>query len=272
MKIDLKNKMNRSLSNAKLIERTSFPNISIKKNIQPKMKVCKMKCDDGLDPKLNLYELTKMMNSHETNLFLGAPKSGKTSLLYAFFQNTKLFKKVFNTIYIFQPSQSRQSMTDQLFNTLPPDQIFETLTYDNLNSVLDRIKNGEEDENNCIIFDDMTAYLKKNDTRKLFEELVFNRRHLHTSVFFLVQSWKSIHLDLRKMFSNIFVFKVAKKELYSIWDEVIEEDIELLPDISKLVFDKKYNFLFINNLEKRLFKNWDEINITDNTIEEDDEK
>jgi Poxvirus A32 protein len=259
--------MNRSLGNAKLIDRTtSYPNISIKKNIQPKMKVCKMKCDSGLDEKLNMYQLTQMMNSHETNLFLGAPKSGKTSLLYAFFQNPKLFKKVFNTIYIFQPSQSRQSMSDQLFNQLPEDQIFETLTYENLESVLERIKDAPEDENSCIVFDDMTAYLKKNNTRKLFEELVYNRRHLHCSIFFLVQTWKSIHLDLRKMFSNIFLFKVAKKELYSIWDEVIEEDQELLPKVSKLVFDKKYNFLFVNVPEKRMFKNWDEIIIGDNDI------
>jgi histidinol-phosphate/aromatic aminotransferase/cobyric acid decarboxylase-like protein len=68
------------------------------------------------------------------------------------------------------------------------------------------------------------------------------------------------------MFSNIFLFKVAKKELYSIWDEVIEEDQELLPKVSKLVFDKKYNFLFVNVPEKRMFKNWDEIIIGDNDI------
>ena len=70
------------------------------------------------------------------------------------------------------------------------------------------------------------------------------------------------------MFSNIFLFKVAKKELYSIWDEVIEEDQELLPKVSKLVFDKKYNFLFVNVPEKRMFKNWDEIIIGDNVIGE----
>jgi hypothetical protein len=34
--------------------------ITIKKNIQPKMPVCKMLCDTGLDTKLDLYEITNL--------------------------------------------------------------------------------------------------------------------------------------------------------------------------------------------------------------------
>ncbi len=45
----------------------------------------------------------------------------------------------------------------------------------------------------------MGAYLKDNETRKLFKEIIYNRRHLHISIFFCVQSWLSIEKDLRTL-------------------------------------------------------------------------
>jgi hypothetical protein len=160
-------------------------------------------------------------------------------------------------------------MKDNIFSCLPDNQRFDKLNYDDLSDVLERITNSEKWEENCVIFDDQAAYLKQKSTRTLFEELVYNRRHLRVNIFFLTQGWKKIPLDLRKVFSNIFLFKVAKKELYTIWDEAIEENVDLVPKISKLVFDKKHNFLFVNVESKRMFKNWDEILISDPDDDDD---
>ena len=121
------------------------------------------------------YDLTRFMNGHHINLFIGKPRSCKTSLLYSLFKSKKLFKKVFQKIYLFQPSASRSSMTDNIFSVLPEDQKFDDLTFDNLNRVME-----EKTTNTCIIFDDMTAYLKNPDIKQLMKELIFNRRHLHT--------------------------------------------------------------------------------------------
>jgi len=41
--------------------------------------------------------------------------------------------------------------------------------------------------------------------------------------------------------------------------EVIEQHKDVVLDVMKLVFDKKYNFLFINTDSGRMFKNFDEI-------------
>ena len=119
-----------------------------------------MLCDGGLEPKLNLYDVTKFMNEHSTNSFLGRPRSGKTSFLYSIFKQKKLFAKVFHNIFIFQPSASRASMKDQLFHQQPDNQLFEDLSYDNSSKCIERIKNAPSEENNCIISDDMTAHLK----------------------------------------------------------------------------------------------------------------
>ena len=73
----------------------------------------------------------------------------------------------------------------------------------------------------------------------------------------------SIPREIRKLFTNIFVFKVSKIELQTIFDEVVEQKKELVVDISKLVFDKPYQFLMINTDNNRLFKNFDEIIFSD---------
>jgi tyrosyl-tRNA synthetase len=86
------------------------------------------------------------------------------------------------------------------------------------------------------------------------------------SVYFLVQSWLSIEKDLRKLFTNIFCFKVSKSEMDNLFNEVIEHKKDHMLDIMKLVYDKRFNFLFINTDTGRMFKNWDEIK-----FQEDDE-
>lgn len=235
--------------------------ISVKKHSKPILKPCEMLCDAKLHPKLDNYELTKFLNSHTTNLLIGKPRSGKTSLLYSLFQSKRCLKKVYTTIYLFQPSHSRGSMKDKLFDRLPDDQKYEELDWGNLTEVMERIRGADPKENIAIIFDDMTAYLKDGDVAKLLKELVFNRRHLHTSIYFLCQTWFSVPKDLRKLFSNIFVFRVSKQELKTIFDETIEDKDkqEMVSEITKFVFDRPFQYLFINTDSQRLFKGWDEL-------------
>ena len=76
-------------------------------------------------------------------------------------------------------------MRDKLFDQLPDEQKFDELTSDNLEYIKDNL---DEDENIAILFDDMGAYLKNNETRKLLKELIMNRRHYHISIYFLVQT------------------------------------------------------------------------------------
>jgi hypothetical protein len=105
----------------------------------------------------------------------------------------------------------------------------------------------------------MTAYLKNADVRQKLKEFVFNRRHKHLSIIFLVQSWLSVDKDIRKLFSNIFIFKVSKSEMEKIWDEVVELPKEAVLPIMRLVYDKPHEYLFINTDSQRLFKKFDEL-------------
>ena len=236
--------------------------ISIIENDKPKLPLCKMNCDTKLGEHLDKYELTKFMNNHSVNILIGKPASGKTSLLYSFFKSRgkdKIFKKVFHNIYLFMPENSQKSLKDNIFSVLGDDKIYNELSYDNLQDVIYRIKEAEDYENSCIIFDDMGAFLKNADTKRLFKELIYNRRHLHTSVFFLCQSWLSVEKYLRKLFTNIFCFKVSKSEMTNLFNEVVEQKKDYMMDIMKIVYDKPHQFLFINTDTGRLFKNFDEL-------------
>jgi ABC-type phosphate transport system ATPase subunit len=229
--------------------------LSIKENKKPQLKVCEMICDKGLHPKLNKYDLTSFLNKHSTTLLVGRSGSGKTSLLYSFFKSREIFKNTFDKIFLFQPEQSRASMKDKLFDKIPDDQKYNELNLENLMEVEDNLS----EYNNVILMDDMGAYLKDNEIKKKLKELVFNRRHKHLTIIFLVQTYLSIEKDIRKLFSNIFIFKCSKKEMETIFDEIVELPKDYILPIMKVVYDKPHNYLFINTDEQRLFKNFDEI-------------
>jgi hypothetical protein len=238
--------------------------LSILEREKPHLGKTEMVCDMDLHKKLNKYELTKFLNKHSANLLCGRAGSGKTSLLFSMFKSPDIFKKVFHNIFLFQPFASASSVKNNVFDAIDEDQKFNELNEENLTGVMETVRNEDKKYNNCIIFDDMTAYLKYGEVEKLLKELVFNRRHYRTSIFFLVQSYVSVPSQIRKLFSNLFIFKVSKKELETIRDEILEAiPKDCVGELAKLVFDKPHEYLFINADSQRLFKKFDEIIIHD---------
>lgn len=240
--------------------------IRIKENDAPTLPKCEMKCDGKLHKKLDNYELTSFLNAHTMNLLIGKPKSGKTSLLHSMFEHRGLLRYCFTKVYLFQPVESGASIKKCVFDMLPKDQIYRELTYDSLAEVKSRIEeDASEGLASCIIFDDVTASLKNKQTLQLFKMLAFNRRHLRLSMYFLVQTWYSVPKELRRLWTNMFIFKVSKNEMANIWDEIVEYPIEYMSPVMKIVYNEPYKFLFINTDTQRLFDSWDEI-----IIEEED--
>ena len=235
--------------------------ITIKENEKPNLKKCQMKCDVPLDEKLNKYELTKYLNKHQSSIIIGVPGSGKTSLLYSLFKSKPLLKGVFNKVFVIQPPSSRSSMSDDIFSKLPEDQVFEDLNLETLEKIDANLHEGS----NCMIMDDVTASLKDNEIRKKLRQFMYNRRHKHLSIFFLVQSYKSIHKDIRKIFNNIFAFRCSKSEFEDIFDEVVESKKKYLDDIIRLVYDAPHEFLFINLETQNMMKGFHSIEFPEET-------
>jgi energy-coupling factor transporter ATP-binding protein EcfA2 len=231
--------------------------IRIKVNEKPVLKACEMNCDKPLHSKLEKYELTKFLNKHSSNIMIGRPGSGKSSILNSFFSS--ILKKVYHKVFLFIPNNSRASVKDSPFENILEEQQFGELTLENLENVMSIIKSSDKSKNNIIIFDDMTSHLKNPEVLKQLRELMMNKRHLRTSIVFLVQSFKSVDKTMRKLFDNFFIFKVSKEELMTIGDEIIEINKDVLMQISKMVYTEPYKYLFYNSSSERLFDGFDEI-------------
>ena len=61
--------------------------ITLKKNAKPKLPICEMLCDSGLDPKLNLYDVTKFMN--EQPIFFLVDREAVRHRFYTVFSNKR---------------------------------------------------------------------------------------------------------------------------------------------------------------------------------------
>jgi len=56
-----------------------------------------------------------------------------------------------------------------------------------------------------------------------------------------------------------------KKQTEQIYDSIYEGKKMNFEEINKLVFDKPYSWLFINVPTQRMYKEWDEIILNDDT-------
>jgi GTPase SAR1 family protein len=198
-------------------------NLTIKQNPKPNLKIDKMLCDIQLDDKLNDYEITKFLNRHTTNCFLGVPGSGKTTLLNSLFRSKNILKSVFHDIYLFQPSHSRTSMKNDIWEKgIKPENRYDDLNFENLTTVLDTIKSQEKTNNSCIIFDDVGSFLKEKEIVLFLKDAMANHRHYSLRLYFCVQTIKMLPFELRRMMDNLFVFRSSKETLNTIFEEYLE--------------------------------------------------
>jgi len=233
----------------------------IKHNEKPEMKLPKFSVDGELHPKLNKYELTKLINKHTFTLILGKAGQGKSSLEIGLLQTPTLLKNVYHNILLFCPPNSRASISNDFWSkSLPDEQIFDEITFDTLQYAYDVAQeNAQEGYKTLIIMDDCQKYLKDNEIQKLLLHMVNNRRHAQLSIHLLCQNYFSIPKQVRLALTNIFVFKVSKPEIHNIFEEQIELDPTLFTKILNIAYKTKHDFVFIDCNSRRMFVNFDEV-------------
>jgi len=236
--------------------------LTIKKCAKPNLPICHMSCDNPLHPKLNDFPMTECcLQSHSTTAIIGKPKSGKSSMLWSWFKSPKLLKKCFNTIFYIAPANSMESMSDNIFGKqLPENQIFDELNGEVLDEIIERCKNREEGDKIAIIIDDMGSQLKRQDVMSKMKLISQNKRHMGIyQTFILLQTWKSCPFEIRRLYDNIFTFKISANEMDSLMTEILPHMKPYAEQLQKMVFDKPHTALGINTGSGRLFKNFDEI-------------
>lgn len=234
--------------------------MKLKHNEPPKLKLPKFNVDTELDEKLNHFDITQLMNKSNFTVFLGKAGSGKSSLLISFLKTPSLFKKVYHTILLFMPPNSRQSINDSFFDKyLPENQIYDDVSLENLQDAYSIAENNaQEGYNTLMVFDDTQKYFK-GENEKFLLSMLNNRRHARLSCWFAAQNYFSIPRQIRQGITDMFVFKINKTEMENIFLEQIEQHKDKFIEILKLVFQNKHDFMYLNTNSQRMFSNWNEI-------------
>ena len=221
--------------------------------VEPDEKICmkkyKFSCDtktEGIpDPLPNVLRFSMAM--------IGKAGSGKTSLLMNLIcKKGKIYNKKFDKVIVFSPSL--RSMDDCPFDKLPDDQLYEELTAENLQGVIDEVT--DSGEKILIIMDDVVNDMAKNaELQRLLCKLLMNRRHIAgygggISVIITSQVYNKIPCPIRKTFSHIILMNTKqKRELDTLYDEHILTERKQFESICKYCYKDKFDFMYLD-LEK----------------------
>jgi len=208
-------------------------------------------------------------------LIVGKPRSGKTNLLLNLTTKAhKNFNRKFDRVYLFSPSVL--TMENNPFELLPDDQKYEELTLENLTAVLGDIK--ESGEKVLFILDDVIADMRgkgKAQLENLLHKVFFNRRHLagkggSVSIIATSQTYNKIDPKIRRTASHLIFFENKnKKELDTIFDEVILIPKKEYYDVLRYVYDRPYQFLYVDTTlpdNKMMFKNFNQLEVNSPNI------
>ena len=159
---------------------------------------------------------------------IGSPGSGKSSLLLSLFRSKNYYKNKFNHIYLITPESSFLSVENHPFKDHSKvyhdlnSQVLENIYNELVEIKKECIDNNYEIEHSCIIVDDFASELKDKELIRALKQLLIKSRHIGCSFIFTLQTYNLFPLVLRKLLTNITLFKPKNKiELESVRKELI---------------------------------------------------
>lgn len=205
----------------------------------------------------------------------GPPGGGKSSFMVSILTQKgkdKIYRGVFNTIYLIIPSHSLASIKSNVFRDHPSDQVYNELSIPTLQSIKAKISaDAEQGFTSLIVIDDQTVHLKEKGTEALLRELVFNRRHYRTSIMILAQSYTQMPLAIRKCLSHFVLFKSPnKKEIESVLTELVFKPQHVINEVASHVFKSKHSFLFGVSDTGQLYNKFNKLLLQDASSDEED--
>ena len=242
--------------------------ISIKKNDEIKLNIPKFNCDENaVDESLNGHPLLRHLNCYGLLVLIGRPASGKTSMAISLMtqKDQIIYKKTHHHNLIVMPTNSINSLEKNPFKKLPEENFYDVLDDSSILDIYQKINDYSSDNEKTLLFiDDQTAALKSSKiVMETLKKMIYNRRHLKLNIIITAQSYSNIPLDIRKNIQNLILFKPSKKEFEIVFEELLENKINICQEIMNTVYDAKHNFLFVNVPTQSMFKNWNTIVVED---------
>ena len=197
---------------------------------------------------------------------IGSPGSGKSSLLLSLFRSKNYYKNKFNHIYLITPESSFLSVKDHPFEN--HNKVYHELTSKVLENIYNELVEIKKDcidgdyeiEHSCIIVDDYASDLKDKELIKSLKQLLIKSRHIGCSFIFTLQTYNLFPLVLRKLLTNVSLFKPKNKiELDSVRKELINLSEQDTIELMNYVFSEEYSHLDIDTNTNILRKNFNKL-------------
>ena len=184
----------------------------------------KMNADALLDPSRKQLK-EPLPNTHATWLFVGKPRSGKSTYAFSLIStDKKAYHKLFDNIHIVMPPDSRKSLS--LKEVDSHKRVYDELTretLDTINGDIDKlIESKGKKGNSLIVYDDVGAAVKNNDVQGGpggLQAMSWNFRHRSVTQFYLLQTLRSLPLPVRKVATILVMWSLGSVEMDLVYDE-----------------------------------------------------
>ncbi len=193
----------------------------------------------------------------------GPPGSGKTNLLMNMFKSTDFYQKKFNNVYLVSPESSFLSITKHPF--ADHDKVYFELTEDLIDGIYDELlelkKSEKKIQYSCLIIDDFASDIKQKNIQSALKRLLVKSRHVSCSVIFTLQSFNLMPLTLRKLVTNLILFKPKNNKETESLNEILNMKQDEIHTLLRYGFDELYNFISIDTNSGDIRKNWNLLEI-----------
>ena len=223
---------------------------------------------------------------------VGRPRSGKSTLLHYLLcsdgrkiknknlHKPKFYYKQFDKVIIFSPSIKTSSKPFPLTKK----NIYDEYEPELLQEVIQEIQDENENQNVCMVFDDVIKSLQKGgeNAGRVLHKLLLNRRHIFynendddednisgCSSIITSQRYNLLPLYIRSSgISHLILFKITnQKDLQDVWIETANE--LTFPQFKKIcdwVWSEPHSFVYMTldeDITKKFHKNFDRIILTE---------
>lgn len=249
--------------------------MKIIKNPKPKLPKVQMTCDTPIDEKLeHIPAIKQCFSKSNVTLISGGMGSGKTTFVLQMLRG--VFKGCYETIYLFMPEQSFESIPERdkkfLRKMLVDEQgestIYHELNTDNLTELYGTLEQDALDKfNSLIIIDDFGADLKNKKIEHILNRICLKNRHLKSTVWMLTQNYYMMPKKMREICNNVVMFNTNKSQNQKLFDEQFDLKEQQFRQLMRLV-PTRHDYLILNLNYKKIYHNWDEISFEDEEEEE----
>lgn len=197
----------------------------------------------------NLKEPLNSIKSGRLILIAGSAGSGKTSALINLFvmascKQTKKkmsLKGCFDNIFVVSPSMG--SFKNNVFKDISEEYCFDDLLdfLDNYREIIDH-----NEEETCIILDDVGGQIRTKEVLKKFNKMIHNRRHQHLTIICLVQSMTMVVPEVRNSVNIIICFNPKTEPEQKLIYELTKQPKKHMEAFFNAMFNQRYDCLLID--------------------------